>query len=347
MFKHASQQRVFGVVILLLLVALVAFFASQNRTQSQPIATKTADTQAPPPATTTPTPVPPTATEAATVVVTDSIAADGVVTETQPVSPLSPLATPTLSETLAAPAIASIPIYTFEIVNSYPHDPAAFTQGLVYTNGILYEGTGLNGRSSLRMVDLQSGSVKQQVDLSQEYFGEGITLVGNRIIQLTWQNQRGFVWEVGESFKPIKDYSYTTEGWGITHDQSQLIMSDGSDTLYFWDIALLTNDATQPSERKRLPVRANGEPVLRLNELEYVEGEIFANIWQTDQIARIDPTTGNVIGWIDLTGLLKPAERAGADVLNGIAYDDAGDHLFVTGKLWPKLFEIKLVAGSR
>ena len=144
MFKHASQQRVFGVVILLLLVALVAFFASQNRTQSQPIATNTAETQAPPPATTTPPPVPPTATEAATVVVTDSIAADDEVTETQPASPLSPLATPTQSETLAAPALAPIPIYTFEIVNSYPHDPAAFTQGLVYTNGILYEVTGLN-----------------------------------------------------------------------------------------------------------------------------------------------------------------------------------------------------------
>lgn len=276
----------------------------------------------------------------------------------QPVSPLSPLAVePTVTATATAPALVAamtetvvtptlppaITTYTYQVIKSYPHDPKAFTQGLVYLGGVLYEGTGLLGRSSLRKVELESGKVLEQVDLTPEYFGEGIAIMNDRIIQLTWQNQRGFIWDFGNGFKPVKDYSYPTEGWGITHDETQLIMSDGSDNLYFWDPAILTNTATQPREIKRMAVRADGQPVVRLNELEYVQGQVLANIWQTDQIARIDPATGNVTGWINLAGLLSAQERANSDVLNGIAYDESTDRLFVTGKLWPKLFEIQLI----
>ncbi|MFN8439808.1 MAG: glutaminyl-peptide cyclotransferase [Caldilineaceae bacterium] len=274
----------------------------------------------------------------------------------QPVSPLSPLAVePTatitvtepelmaaVTETVATPTLA-ITTYTYQVIKSYPHDPNAFTQGLVYLDGVLYEGTGLQGRSSLRKVELDSGKVLEQVDLTPEYFGEGIAIMHDRIIQLTWQNQRGFIWDFSNGLKPVKDYTYTTEGWGITHDETQLIMSDGSDNLYFWDPAILTDTATQPREIRRVAVRADGQPVVRLNELEYVQGQVLANIWQTDQIARVDPATGNVTGWIDLAGLLTAQERANSDVLNGIAYDEGKDRLFVTGKLWPKLFEIQLV----
>jgi glutamine cyclotransferase len=249
----------------------------------------------------------------------------------------TPALAPTAAPTQTPPA--SVLTYTYEVVNIYPHDPGAFTQGLIYTDGVLYESTGLNGRSSLRRVALETGEVLQKRDVAEQYFAEGLTLFDNRLIQLTWQNRVGFVYDK-ESFEPTGTFSYTTEGWGITHDGSQLIMSDGSAMLRFLD--------PQTFEVQReVQVTDNGTPVVRLNELEYVNGEVWANVWQTDLVARVDPQTGRVLSWIDLSGLLTPEERASADVLNGIAYDSAGDRLFVTGKLWPKLFEIRLIPAAR
>jgi len=229
------------------------------------------------------------------------------------------------------------PTYTYKVVRAFPHDRAAFTQGLVFADGVLYEGTGLYGRSSLRKVDLETGAVLQMHPLDSRYFGEGVTLLDGRLIQLTWQAQVGFVYE-RESFSLRDQFTYPTEGWGLTHDGERLIMSDGTSVLYFLD-------ARTFAEIAQLQVRdSRDRPVERLNELEYVDGEIYANIWQTDLIARISPRDGRVAGWIDLTGLLETGDRTPpVDVLNGIAYDAAGKRLFVTGKLWPKLFQIELV----
>jgi glutaminyl-peptide cyclotransferase len=232
------------------------------------------------------------------------------------------------------PPSVNIPQYTYQIVRVYPHDPAAFTQGLQYLDGALYEGTGLNGRSSIRKVKLETGEVLQKHDLTAQYFGEGITVWNNDLIELTWQSGVAFVYDK-TTFQPRRRFNYFGEGWGLTHDDVNLIMSDGTDRLRLLDPATF-------AERRRIQVTAGGLPVRNLNELEFVKGEIFANIWQTERIARIAPD-GRVVGWIDLGGLLAPSERAGLDVLNGIAYDAAKDRLFVTGKLWPKLFEIKLV----
>lgn len=230
----------------------------------------------------------------------------------------------------------SIPRYTFQIINSYPHDPNAFTQGLVYEDSIFYEGTGLYGRSSLRRVDAASGEVQQRISLDELYFGEGITAWEDRIIQLTWRENKGFVYDKS-SFGLLQEFDYPTEGWGITHDGQKLIISDGTAVLYFWDPETL-------AEIGRLAVYDESGPVVRLNELEYVEGEIWANIWQTDFIARIDPVTGQVVGWIDLSGLLDTAVvTQPVDVLNGIAYDATTGRLFVTGKLWPQVYEIELI----
>lgn len=231
------------------------------------------------------------------------------------------------------------PIYTFEIIHTFPHDPEAFTQGLVYENEALYEGTGLYGQSSLRRVDLESGAVLQRHDLPAQYFGEGITVFESRIIQLTWKSHTGFVY-AKDSFDLIEQFSYPTEGWGLTHDGERLVMSDGTSTLYFLNPESF-------NEIGRLEVRERGVPVSELNELEYIAGEIYANVWRTDRIARISPGTGEVTGWIDLAGLLDP-ETAGAEagVLNGIAYDAENDRLFVTGKRWPSLFEIRLIPRS-
>ena len=227
--------------------------------------------------------------------------------------------------------------YTYRVLNTYPHNPNAFTQGLIYEGGVLYEGTGLYGESSLRRVELTTGSVLQQHNLDEQYFGEGITIYGDRIIQLTWQENTGFIYNK-ENFELICTFTYPTEGWGITHDGNRLIMSDGTSTIYFWDPRTL-------AEVGRITVSDDGMPIDRINELEYIDGEIYANIWQTDQIVRIDPQTGQVVGRIDLTGLLPEEDRTQAtDVLNGIAYDAENNRLFVTGKLWPKLFEIELVA---
>ena len=228
------------------------------------------------------------------------------------------------------------PTYGYTVVRTYPHDREAFTQGLAFDDqGALYESTGQRGESSLRRVELSSGAVLQRHDLPAALFGEGVAVFGDRIIQLTWQAGRAFVYDK-TSFDLLREFTYRTEGWGLTHDGRRLIMSDGTATLYF-----LHPDTF--AETARLTVRDHRGPVIRLNELEYVRGEIFANVWQTDRIARIDPRTGHVTGWIDLTGLLPPSDRRQpVDVLNGIAYDPRTDRLFVTGKWWPKLFEITL-----
>lgn len=229
--------------------------------------------------------------------------------------------------------------YGFCIVNTYTHDANAFTQGLVYYEGIFYEGTGRYGFSDIRRVEIETGNVLQDRDIADQYFGEGITLWEDQLLQLTWQAEKGFIYD-RETFEPRGEFSYATEGWGLTHDGTQLIMSDGSHLLFFLDPNTF-------AEIDTVDVKNNGQPVIRLNELEYINGEVWANVWLTDMIVRIDPETGNVIGWLDLDGL-KPDENLGNRdaVLNGIAYDAEGDRLFVTGKLWSKLFEIQLVAKN-
>jgi glutaminyl-peptide cyclotransferase len=236
------------------------------------------------------------------------------------------------------PASASLPNFSYTVVHTYPHDPLAFTQGLQYVDGFLYEGTGQNGQSSIRKVKLESGEVVQRRDIAAEYFGEGITVWKSELVQLTWKSGVAFVYD-RQTFKPRRTFRYSGEGWGLTEDGVGLIMSDGTDTLRFLDPETF-------AERRRLRVTALGQSLRNLNELEFVKGEIFANVWMTDRVARIDPNGGRVTGWIDLRGLLTNRERASADVLNGIAYDSSGDRLFVTGKWWPKLFEIKLQRKS-
>src|SRR5689334_88534 len=237
------------------------------------------------------------------------------------------------------PAAANLPMHGYQIVRVYPHDPSAFTQGLQYLDGVFYEGTGLNGRSSIRRVELETGKVLQRRDVPSQHFGEGITVFKSDLVELTWQTHVAFVYD-RTSFEPKKQFSYPGEGWGLTHDGTSLIMSDGSDELRYLDPATF-------AEKRRLKVTAAGAPLRNLNELEYVKGEIFANIWQTDYVVRIAPASGRVTAYIDLRGLLTPAERANTDVLNGIAYDEGRDRLFVTGKLWPKLFEIKIVEKGK
>ena len=230
--------------------------------------------------------------------------------------------------------------YTYEIVHTYPHDPSAFTQGLVYLDGVLYEGTGMWEESSIRKVKLETGEVLEKREVPGEYFGEGIVVWKDRLLELTWKNQKGFVYDLA-TFAPKGGFSYPGEGWGLTTDGQRVIMSDGTAELRFWDPETLR-------EIGRVTVTDEGRPVARLNELEWVKGEVYANIWQTDRIARIDPRTGRVAGWIDLRGLLTVQERSNPEqVLNGIAYDAKGDRLFVTGKRWPKLFEIRVSAVAR
>lgn len=230
-----------------------------------------------------------------------------------------------------------IPEYACQVVHTYPHDNTAFTQGLFYLSGFLYEGTGINNQLSIRKVKLETGEVIEKRDLPGQYFGEGIVNWKDRLIELTWQAQEGFIYDL-PTFEVRRDFHYPGEGWGLTQDGKRIIMSDGTPQLRFWDPETL-------AELGRVTVTADGQPVKNLNELEWVKGEVYANIWTTDRIARIDPNTGHVVGWIDCTGLLGPNDTVGGDgaVLNGIAYDAATNRLFVTGKLWPKLFEIKLV----
>ena len=245
-----------------------------------------------------------------------------------------------LSALAAYAAPAAIPVYGYQVLATYPHDIGAFTEGLFYEGGFLYESTGLLGRSSVRKVQLRTGKVLSRIELPADVFGEGITSWHDRLIGLTWQNQVGFVLDLG-TFSLQNRFTYPGEGWGLTHNDREIIMSDGTAELRFLD-------PTTEKEIRRVRVTANGEPVTQLNELEWVDGQVYANVWQTDRIARIDPTTGNVVGWIDLTGLLAAKDRIAnyTDVLNGIAYDAASKRLFVTGKLWPKLFEIRLVPAK-
>lgn len=227
--------------------------------------------------------------------------------------------------------------YDITIVKTYPHDPDAFTQGLIYADGFLYESTGAYQRdSTLRKVDLETGKVLKKQTVPRQYFGEGLTLWQGKLIQLTWRSGIGFVYE-RDTFQKVDEFKYKGEGWGITHDGKSLIMSDGSAVLRFLD-------PESYQEMRQVVVLDQQLPIRNLNELEYIKGEIFANIWQKDMIAIVSPENGKVLGWIDLSSLrnaLGPVQKA--EALNGIAYDAARDRIFVTGKLWPKLFEIKLV----
>ncbi len=232
-------------------------------------------------------------------------------------------------------ASAPVPVYGFEVVRAYPHDPAAFTQGLAFRDGLLLESTG-RYPSTVRRVRLEDGVVLQRRDLAEDYFGEGLTDIGDRVLTLTWKNGKAFAWDL-DDLEPAGEYAYEGEGWGLTDDGTRLILSDGTSTLRFLDPATL-------QETGSVEVTLQGRPVRRINELEWIEGEVFANLWQTDTIVRIDPATGRVTGMVDLTELMP--DRSGLDptdaVLNGIAWDAEGRRLFVTGKNWPKLFEIRL-----
>ncbi len=244
----------------------------------------------------------------------------------------------TLFVAVAAP---SFPSDTYQVVHAYPHDSQAFTQGLIYSGGHLYESTGLDGHSSLRIEDLETGSILQYKDLPANYFGEGLTEWGSTLIQLTWQNHVALVYD-RLTLRFLRAIPYEGEGWGLTQDGKDLILSDGTATLRFLDPATF-------HELRRITVRDHGVPVTQLNELEFVHGQIYANIWHTDRIARIAPTTGRVLGFIDLAGLLPENQRSTPEaVLNGIAWDSGHNRLFVTGKLWPKLFEIEIIPhGSK
>jgi glutamine cyclotransferase len=236
-----------------------------------------------------------------------------------------------------AQAASPIPVYSYKVVHSYPHDTGAYTEGLFYKDGYLYESTGETGQSTVRKVELQSGETVQRYNVPSQYFGEGIVDWKGRLVQLTWQTQTGFVYDLA-SFKLQRTFTYPGEGWALTRDDHHLYMSDGSAVLRVLDPESLASTGS-------IMVTADGVPVTSLNELEWIKGEIYANVWLTNRIARIDPANGHVVGWIELDGLLDVSQLPdpGNDVLNGIAYDAAHDRLFVTGKRWPKLFEIKLV----
>jgi glutamine cyclotransferase len=231
------------------------------------------------------------------------------------------------------------PVLGYRVVNTYPHNKDSFTQGLVFDKGVLYESTGLNGRSAVKIVDLKTGKPLKSHRLPDKYFGEGIAIVENKIIQLTWRSKTGFVYD-RETLKLLKTFNYQTQGWGITYDGKYLIMSDGSAILYFMDPNTFKVLGT-------LEVYGDSGKVSNLNELEYIDGEIYANIWGTEKIARINPKTGRVTAWIDLSRLLSDQDKKGRiDVLNGVAYNPENGNLFVTGKLWPKLFEIEIVPSN-
>ena len=246
-----------------------------------------------------------------------------------------------LSCCACGPAVpAGVPTYTYQVVHTYPHDPDAFTEGLFYDGGFLYESTGLEGHSSIRKERLETGEVLQKRDLVSTYFGEGIVRWKDRLIELTYKSEIGFVYNF-DTFELERSFDYRGEGWALTHDGKRLIMSDGTPELRFLDPETL-------AETGRVTVTNEGQPVKNINELEWIKGEVFANIWETDTIARIDPVSGKVVGWIDMTGILSSADRAGSqpDVLEGIAYDAKNDRIFVTGKKWPKLYEIRVLKKS-
>jgi len=232
-----------------------------------------------------------------------------------------------------------IPIFSASVVRTYPHDPHAFTQGLEYYSGYLYESTGIAGQSTLRKVALETGEVIQKVSLPPQYFGEGLTIFHGKIYQLTWLSKKGFVYDL-RSFRQVGEFPYDTEGWGLTHDDKSLIVSDGTNKIRYLDPVSFAVTRT-------VEVYAAGEAVVNVNELEYINGEIFANIWHSPRIARIDAHSGLVLAWIDLTRIAAKEQHGDEGVLNGIAYDKAGDRLFVTGKNWEKVFEIKVEGGPR
>jgi len=251
-------------------------------------------------------------------------------------SPQKPLAlaqqAPTL--TIASTPSNSAPSRSWSVLGSFPHDTGAFTEGLLWHDGKLYESTGNYGQSSLRRVDLQSGTVEKKINLPSQLFGEGLAWAGGKFYQLTWQTKRGFVYD--ENFQPLAQFTYSDEGWGLTFDGHSLIQSDGTDVLTW-------RNPKNFSARKQVRVTWDGRAQRNLNELEWINGRVWANIWQTDQIVIINPQSGKVESYLDLTGLLSAQDRTGnEDVLNGIAYDPQGQRLFVTGKLWPKLFWLRV-----
>jgi glutamine cyclotransferase len=240
-----------------------------------------------------------------------------------------------ISKDITLKSDSSTPVYRPKILYVYPHDQDAFTQGMLFYNGFMYESTGLYGHSSLRKVELESGSIIKKIDLSPDYFGEGITLFNNQVIQLTWHAKKGFIYDL-DHFNLIKEFRYPMEGWGITFDGQYLVISDGTAILYYLD-----PESFQII--KQVNVQENGKSINRLNELEYIKGNIYANIWETDQIAIISPD-GKVIGWIDLQGILLVDDCSQTTgVLNGIAFNTQNQRIYVTGKNWCKLFEIELV----
>lgn len=244
---------------------------------------------------------------------------------------------PATAQVAPAPVIAQK--LDWKVQGVYPHDPNAFTQGLLWQNGGFYEGTGIEGKSSLRRVEFPSGKVLQKRELPKEVFGEGVALAGDKLVQLTWRSNLGYVYDRA-TFDLLKKFTYTNEGWGLTYDGHNLIQSDGTSTLTYLD-----PQSYQPV--RQLKVTMNGQGLKNLNELEWIEGKIWANVWQTDLIVRIDPATGQVNSFLDLAGLLPKKWRTGnEDVLNGIAYDPDKKRLFVTGKQWPRLFEIKVMGGT-
>jgi glutamine cyclotransferase len=229
----------------------------------------------------------------------------------------------------------SLPVHGFEVVRAIPHDAAAFTQGLVFHDGFLYESTGLEGQSTLRQLEVTTGRVLRRHDLAPHIFAEGLTIWRDTLLQLTYKNRTAFAYDL-RTFAPRGTFTYEGEGWGLTHDGTRLIMSDGQPELRFLDPATWR-------ELGRVPVTERGRPVVDLNELEFIRGQVWANVWHTDRIARIDPASGRVMAWIDLTGLRPAATRQDPEsVLNGIAFDAGSDRLFVTGKLWPFLYEIRV-----
>ncbi len=266
--------------------------------------------------------------------------------ENNAIAPSSPTAkananssAPATATVTAVPTAPTIVQSGYEIVHVYPHDTGAFTEGLLIANGHFFESTGMNGESKLREVDINTGRVLRQVALAREYFGEGLTILGDRAYQLTYQTNVGFVYRL-DDFKVVDQFMYLGEGWGLTTDGQSLIMSDGTDRIRFLDPSTL-------KETHTLAVTFDGQPQKNINELEYIHHEIYANIWQTNTVVRIDPITGKIIGLIDFSGLLKPSDYGPkTDVLNGIAYDAEHDRLFVTGKYWPKVFEVRLTPPS-
>jgi glutaminyl-peptide cyclotransferase len=244
---------------------------------------------------------------------------------------------PGISRSFAGGNSRAVPVLGVTVIQSYPHDPHAFTQGLEYLDGTLYESTGRSGQSTLRQTALETGAVLRQSSLPPQYFGEGLTIFHGKIYQLTWLTKIGFIYDLG-SFRKVGEFHYDTEGWGLTHDDASLILSDGTNKLQFID-------SSSFKVTRALEVYAGEEAVTNLNELEYIHGEIFANVWHSPRIARIDPHSGQVAAWIDLTAVVQREKHEPEDVLNGIAYDAKGDRLFVTGKDWAEIFEIKIDSG--